>query len=470
MIQHKVWKCVDPGGVKEETISKDMKSGVENDQSMEDLAYTFIMLSLSDSVQAVVRDCKTAMETWTRLEETYGGRDIQDRMELRDKLRSIKMKESGRLLDHVAGLFDLVAQLRGAGGDLPDEEIVLTLLRSLPKKFGSVKAIIRTRMSGGKVDVEEVKNALFAEERNLLAEAEEDAEEHSVYNVRSTEKKCFSCKQWGHISSRCPKFTNRDGRKLCFKCKSPEHFERDCPMNKKTGWDKSISESGKLKRYDDKKRVSKGGYKTNYVAAKKADFEELFMVEDESFGKLDWLLDSGATQHMCNNKEFFDELVKSEDSTIFVANGDEVRVEGTGAITLQVMEEYGNISDTRIENVLYSPRLSKNLLSVSRLAESGARVIYSGNKAEVIKEGRIILTAVGKDKLYKIKMLKPSRVAAHTVENKNFYYDADINVWHRRLGHISAEALKRTIPIKGELKPCAVCVLWCGLRFQQGDW
>ena len=62
LIQQEVWSCIE----QEADSSKSLKGSdrkTEEEVKKEQLAFTFIMLSLSDSVQAVVRRCKTATET-----------------------------------------------------------------------------------------------------------------------------------------------------------------------------------------------------------------------------------------------------------------------------------------------------------------------------------------------------------------------------------------------------------------------
>lgn len=41
-------------------------------------------------------------------------------------------------------------------------------------------------------------------------------------------------------------------------------------------------------------------------------------------------INSGATVHMTNNKEFFDELYTEVKDEVYTANGKAVKVEGTG--------------------------------------------------------------------------------------------------------------------------------------------
>jgi len=78
-----------------------------------------------------------------------------------------------------------------------------------------------------------------------------------------------------------------------------------------------------------------------------------------------WVLDSGATNHITSNKNFFPFI--STSGSITMANGSRVSSHGVGTINL--------LPSLSIDNVLYVPRSLFNLLSISRLTRSLACVI-----------------------------------------------------------------------------------------------
>ena len=41
---------------------------------------------------------------------------------------------------------------------------------------------------------------------------------------------------------------------------------------------------------------------------------------------------------------------------------------------------------------------------------------------------------------------------------KKFWKGVDINEWHRRLGHLSEEIVKKTVPINGSVDYCEACM------------
>lgn len=94
------------------------------------IVFTYIMLLLFETVKGVVRKCKTARETWTMLESNHGGKDVGDRLELRQRLRDIKFKRNDSMMNHLSRIQYIADQLAAAGGELPEEDIILTILQS----------------------------------------------------------------------------------------------------------------------------------------------------------------------------------------------------------------------------------------------------------------------------------------------------------------------------------------------------
>ena len=60
-----------------------------------------------------------------------------------------------------------------------------------------------------------------------------------------------------------------------------------------------------------------------------------------SVKKNNWIIDSGATSHMCNDKMFLNIKVFREPSEVLVGDGSSVKVIGEGMINLKI--EYGKV-------------------------------------------------------------------------------------------------------------------------------
>ena len=87
-------------------------------------------------------------------------------------------------------------------------------------------------------------------------------------------------------------------------------------------------------------------------------------------GKAVWIIDSGVTYHMCNNKPLFMEY-ESLKTPLKVTLGDRYEVDaiGSGVVMLNIVLRSGK--QCMLHSVLYVPRLSYNLLSVSVATECG---------------------------------------------------------------------------------------------------
>ena len=87
-----------------------------------------------------------------------------------------------------------------------------------------------------------------------------------------------------------------------------------------------------------------------------------------------WFLDSGCSNHMIGNKDFFEILDRSIKSEVKLGNNEIVEVSGKGIVN--VITKHGKKS---ISNVYFVPCLKHNLISVGQLSQKGYRVIFEKN-------------------------------------------------------------------------------------------
>ena len=88
--------------------------------------------------------------------------------------------------------------------------------------------------------------------------------------------------------------------------------------------------------------------------------------------KAAWIIDSGATCHMCNDKSLCIEY-ESLKTPLKVTLGDGYEVDAIdrGVVMLNSVLPSGVCKRCKLHNVLYMPRLSHNLFSVSVATERG---------------------------------------------------------------------------------------------------
>jgi len=150
-----------------------------------------------------------------------------------------------------------------------------------------------------------------------------------------------------------------------------------------------------------------------------------------------WILDSGASAHMCYKRELFAELNQCEKFSVTLGNNKELLVTGKGVILINTLVNNQWIN-SRLTDVWYVPELKKNLFAEGILTKKNMKIIKEGDSAKVYENGKLVLCAVRtENNLYKV-LLKTIKNEANLVTN-------DIKTWHERLGHINIKTLREMI-------------------------
>ncbi|XP_075082933.1 uncharacterized protein LOC142166938 [Nicotiana tabacum] len=188
----------------------------------------------------------------------------------------------------------------------------------------------------------------------------------------------------------------------------------------------------------------------------------------------DWIIDTGATNHMVADMYLLDKstIVQTQyPKRVFMPNGGVTHVTHTKASTLA--------SRNTITNVFYISQFKFNLLLVSKLTKELRCLVaffpdfcifqelFTGKVKAISKEdhGLYILRSQAAGNI--------SEVTLTTIESSasyDFSSAGDIDLWHKRFGHVSTNVLRKLLPIKLELiaekvNKCAVCQ--CAMQTRQ---
>jgi hypothetical protein len=157
----------------------------------------------------------------------------------------------------------------------------------------------------------------------------------------------------------------------------------------------------------------------------------------------DWILDTGASHHMCNDRTLFEDYIpnSSSEMPIDTAAGP-TRADGISAVRLKLITSTGMEKEVRLEQVYHLPELSVNLLSANRIGQKGfyidgithtIRKRPTGEELCAFVETSSfmrILTAEARDQAFAASTQKPKPEA--------------VQLWHRRLGHLGTDNVIRT--------------------------
>jgi hypothetical protein len=295
---------------------------------------------------------------------------------------------------------------------------------------------------------------------------------------REEKRRCFYCKNVGHVKKDCRKFAaekNKNGddskkKRKCNYCGKKGHTEDFCFKKKRdrgdaakkskddanrfaalAGDDTGDSDSGWTVTEDGAVKNSAGDsascqecgadapYECPCASGCKSPETALSAAISTLENKRAWFLDSGASRHLTGHLELLSSVRKLEEPVfVTTASGKRVVIKKQGDVTLRT--RCGTII---LHDVGYAPGFVTNLISIGRICKDGAgrHVRFTGDKAMIIDDkNKIILESDVRD--------GPKNIFGvwswnQIEERAMLIAAAELDLWHRRLCHINHAAIKR---------------------------
>ncbi|KAJ0169236.1 hypothetical protein K1T71_015266 [Dendrolimus kikuchii] len=338
------------------------------------------IILLVDPVNYIhVQEATTAKEVWQNLCKAFDDSGLTRRVGLLKDLITTTLDTCQNVEEYVNKIISTAHKLRNIGFKVDEEWLGTLLLAGLPDQYKPM--IMALESSGVAITADLIKTKLLQEIKNP---------ETSVFYVNKSKFKRNTNK----------KFSGKGPR--CFSCNKYGHLGKDCRNTKKQN-------------------------DSSYVAVFSASFNN-----DSS-----WYIDSGASMHMTMNKDWiYDEKMPPIDN-IKVANNKVLKVASCGKVNLNIIQPKGITSTIQVNDVLYIPELSTNLLSVSQMIKNQCKVEFDNKGCNIYnKNSEKVATAKLINNMYRLNLCTGQ---AYISEHKN----SDFYLWHQRMGHLNFSDLKK---------------------------
>ncbi|KAF2887240.1 hypothetical protein ILUMI_18933, partial [Ignelater luminosus] len=297
------------------------------------------------------------------------------------------------LANHFLKFDKSIRDLRSTGATLKETDIVCHLLLTMPNEYEVVITALET-LSKEDLTLNFVKNRLLKEELKRRSTGVTKKEGDSFNTMAFLSTRSFS----------------------------------------KEGWNNK-NKNGKTKSENFRKNVSS---KAN-IASKQ--FENLCKDEEESESlcflatinytsesSISYFLDSGATEHL-----------------VIAKSGAHIKADKVGDI---VSEVNGKEYFIKAKDVLSVSGLNHNLLSVRKLETNEFEVVFKNGRGLIKKKNCVVAVAsTTESQMYLVKCKYKTALA-----NACLIIE-DMNLWHKRFGHLNFESLKK---LQGEVEVLAL--------------
>eukprot|EP00253_Pinus_taeda_P028394 PITA_28394 len=166
--------------------------------------------------------------------------------------------------------------------------------------------------------------------------------------------------------------------------------------------------------------------------------EDLFNTSLASW-KNDWLLDSGATCHMTDRKDFFEDFTDNVDGVVYFADQSKIKPSGLGTIRLKLP----GLSDFLLDHVLYLPQLKRNLLSLVHIRQQGHSIHMFDGKLEVRKSSdhSLVMRGIEEERLLKLQGKSAHKQHFSYISHHEEGTLPSSLLWHARFGHLNYDSL-----------------------------
>lgn len=363
-----------------------------------------LILTIDPSLYVHIKSAATTKELWQKLQQMFDDSGFSRRIMLLRNLISIRLETSDSMTSYITQIIETGQKLSRTGFLVNDEWIGCLMLAGLPDKYFPM--LMAIEHSGIEITADVVKSKL------LDMAGDDDSTEISALYTRGrqhvNQKSFKSFNNTVHSFEDGKMATNNSKKKVikCYRCKQIGHYKNKCTQ----------VQDPKMKNIN--------------------VFSALFT--RGNFKKNDWYLDSGASVHITSN---VNNIRNASENTsikeITAANKGVMTVLCSGDVDIVTITSKCKYNIT-IKDVLCVPSIATNLISVSKLIQSGNRVDFQQNccyiynsRNQLVGEARLV------DGVYKLN-----------VENRHdclftTHDSVDSELWHRRMGHLNSSDLNK---------------------------
>jgi transposase InsO family protein len=433
LLRNNVWQYVDPAGKNVPVPGEpaDVAQGRVK-------ALTDIVLSVKEDIYFIIQSCVDPRDAWNKLAARYQTGNNASRLMLKDKLNSIRLHEGGSVSEYLTQLQSIQAELVGIGQQVPEAEVVERMLNSLPPSFDSVYQSFCT-------------NAVLPTFEQVSARLLQDESRNKMRAglVSGTRDEALALR-FPHHNPRSSGFNSRpqlpqvgfrnDRTMCCNWCGRPGHLLRNCrdlaAEIVKRAQARQSSSSSSLNRGHTPRPVHSNVVieEVDNTIDSEVDVFEVALAGLD-IKKDEWLVDSGASRHVSGDRSAFTTLnnLIPGTSSVQTAGNESLPVLGTGSVNL------GPSAEININDVYYVPGLTRNLLSVGKIADAGYVLVFDKDKC-LVYDGLNNIVGKGMREL-------DTGLYRYVIEKPSFPICAIQSpvvplLWHRRLGHLNQQGVR----------------------------
>jgi len=416
----------------------------------------YIYSSINNDQLEFVCDEDTAFGIINKFDQLYLKESTALQICIRNKLDKLKLKDYEDSNIFFTDFEKTINELKSAGGQVTEQEKLNYMLRTLPDSLSYIGDLIDA-IKKEERNCEFLKSKITMWEVKMKSDASK--KKASAFKAENRQKEtCYGCNKPGHIIKNC----NRPWRRGCGRSRPSGagmyrpggvHNQQISQQQPSRGWGgrghirrgynyrglgrQTRRENNTTEEHDAKYSYSEqrdtGSFLTQIMSNE--NIENNVETYNSSVNKIDWILDSGCSDHIVNDDSYFSESLTLKNA-INVKVGDGRTLKGTkvGKVCTYFFINRKRVKIT-ISNVFYVKDMDKNLISFAKVTDKN-KIISIDQTAKIYDKFDNLIGIAYKDNgLYKMSSFINERENYNT-ETENSVLTQKEKL-HRILGHIN---------------------------------
>ncbi|KAH9122989.1 hypothetical protein AeMF1_005920 [Aphanomyces euteiches] len=362
----------------------------------------------------MVYSTEDAVEMMQILRDRYGNKSFVGHGRLIDEVTHMRMRHNETPRSYCDRFGLAIKDSTHAGIKFSDEQVVHFFLNGLDSRFNTFVQLQSHLLQRTPIDASTLS---LITTKLLQAYNREQSRSNSHHRLQL-------------MKLLCPFVSDINNETVCAYCNIPNHTEANCRRKQRDQRQQTSSRSNQ-------RRVEFQPSSTTSLASQTAantrPHYTLNAFESPASSSA-WILDSGASDHFCNDAAWFEELQPFE---------------GTGSVLLEMNTPTGIIPVT-LQDVLFIPNLQYNLFSLSRVTDRGFNSQFQRNACYITREEVVYAQGFKHDNLYYLDIANPLPTQSSSTPHvglsllTNSATPTQADLWHARLGHISVKYTAKT--------------------------
>ena len=387
-------------------------AAIETWQQKDVDARTYIYSTIKTDQQSSLHGCLTASQMWSRIQTEYAQAVADNEHLLMAKFFEYKYQAGHSVMAHVAAIEQLAAHLKDLQAPVSEVQVMSKILLTLPPSFRhflsawdnvptadkTIKLLtsrlvkeetITKNFNNGGSDPSDL--AFFSSRVSLQAPDISTNALSAQHNSRGG----YPGLRRPHRGNRGGHHGSRAGNVLCDYCKRKGHASAICRLKQKNEGSTTTTTCSYCQHKGHtvdicRKRLRNESSQPEQQPSGSMDFSYLSSICFSARRHYDWYADSGATQHMTDQRQILNNFNPIAPGlwTVSGIGNNRLSVLGQGEVEYSSVVNGVTHSGT-IRGVLYVPGIGANLFSIASATDAGSEVHFIDNNVHLSRQGSI---------------------------------------------------------------------------------